>query len=205
MNATSSLLARLAAGLALVATGALATACSPGHYVWYTELPPSARRGASDFVIAEGDTVSVRVLGHEEMNVHEKVRADGRIALPIIGEVEARGKKPAALRAELEGRIKEYIVSPSVLITVDDRQPLTITALGEVGKPGTYALDPSASVADALAAAGGLSDFAARDGIYVVRRRPSPLRVRFTYEWLSRNEGQAASFPLSPGDLLVVE
>lgn len=190
-----------AAALALLAGSA---GCSAGQFVWFSEMPAEAK-SSTDFVISNGDLLTVRVLGHEDMSVHQRVRADGRIAVPIIGEVEAGGKRPSSLRAELEGRIKEYIVSPSVLLTVDERQPLTIYAMGEVSKPGPLLLEPGASVADALAAAGGPTEYAARDRIFLVRRRPSPVRIRFTYDWLSRNEAQAATFPLAPGDMLVVE
>jgi polysaccharide export outer membrane protein len=182
----------------------LLTACSSlGEYLWYTDVPPPPP--ASELTVQTGDTVSVRVLGHEEMSVKEKVRADGRIAIPLIGEIDVLGKRPAALRAEIEARLKDFIVSPSVMLNVEDVQPLAVAVLGEVGKPGMYVLEPAAGLAQALAASGGLTDFAHRDRIFVVRQRPASVRIRFTYEAVSRNEGRAGSFPLRPGDVVVVE
>src|SRR5579885_1143060 len=85
-----------------------AGACGPsGSYVWVKDLPPTA-----DFSRA-------------------KVRNDGRIALPLLGDVEVRGKKPSALRAELEARLKEYIVAPSVTVNVEEIAPVTVSVLGE--------------------------------------------------------------------------
>jgi len=194
--------------MALLASTASFAACGgPGQYVWFSELPAQARAAGDDddaYVIADGDTVNVRVLGHEEMNVREKVRPDGRIALPLIGEVDARGKRPGSLRAELEGRLKDYILTPSVMVNVDETQPMTIVLLGEVQRPGAYTL-PSAGLAQAIALGGGLTEYASRNSIFVVRQRPQPARIRFAYDWISRNIGRAAAFPLHDGDLVVVE
>jgi polysaccharide export outer membrane protein len=183
----------------------VSTGCAgPGEYVWYNELPPSQAQ-PGEYLIDTGDLLDVRVLAHEDMTVlKQKVRADGRISIPIVGDVEARGKRPGALRAEIEARLKDYFVSPSVTISVEEA-PKTITCLGEVGKPGAYPLEPGAGLARALALAGGLTDFASRDRIFVIRQKPMPTRIRFTYAWVLRDEGRAAAFPLRPGDLIVVE
>jgi polysaccharide export outer membrane protein len=180
-----------------------AACASSGKYVWYTQLPPEMT--ADQYLISAGDILAVRVLGHEDMSVREKVRPDGRIAIPILGEIEARGKRPGALRSELEARMKDYIVQPSVMLSVDEPQPMNIVLMGEVGRPGVYPLDANAGLAHALAVGGGLTDYASRDSIYVVRQLPSPIRIRFTYSAISRNVGRAASFPLHPGDLIVAE
>jgi len=175
-----------------------------GQYVWFTSLPREVANGSADYLINVGDTVDVRVLGHEDVSVKEKVRIDGRIAVPLVGEVEARGKRPSALRAELEGRLKDFIVSPSITVNVVEVQLMTILLLGEVTHPGAFQVDPSVPLAHALALGGGLTDYASRDSIYVVRQQP-PIRVRFTYQAVMRNEGRAGEFPLHPGDMVEVE
>jgi polysaccharide export outer membrane protein len=186
------------------ATIGLLTSCGAGEYVWYTSLPPTPTQPA-EYLIETGDLVDVKVLSHEDMSVlKQKVRADGRLSIPIIGEVVARGKRPSALRAEIEGRLKDYFVSPSVTVSVDDA-PMTIACLGEVGHPGAIPLEPGTGLGKALALAGGLSDFANRSRIFVVRQKPTAMRIRFEYEWVLRNEDHAASFPLQPGDMIVVE
>ncbi len=168
-------------------------------------MPPQTTLASNEYVIAVGDLVSIRVLGHEEMTLKQRVRSDGRLALLLIGDVEASGKRPSALRAELEGRLKDYIVSPSVAVNIDEAQPTTILVLGEVAKPGAYPLDEDPRLAHALAVGGGLTDYASRSGIFVVRAQPKPMRIRFTYEDVSRNVGGAADFPLHRGDQVEVE
>jgi len=197
---------RASAPIALAGLSASAVACGgPGTFIWYSQVSPDQLAAPRDLVIHVGDTVSVRVLGHDEMTLKERVRSDGRIAVPLIGEVDAQGKRPAALRGELEGRLKDYIVSPSVMLNVDEVQPMTVVLLGEVGKPGAYTLEPYTGLAQALAMSGGLTEYAQRSRIFVVRTQPSPVRIRFTYEAISRDEGHAASFPLRSGDVVVVE
>lgn len=194
-----------AVAASLLSAGTILGCGGAGQFVWFDQLPPEQRAATTDYVISAGDTVSIRVLGHEDMNVHERVRPDGRLALLLIGEVEAKGKRPSALRAELEGRLKDYIVSPNILVTVDETSPLSVLMLGEVGKPGAVALEHDPRLAHAIALAGGLSDFASRDSIYVVRDGPPPMRIRFRYEAIRRNTAGAADFPLLPGDIVEVE
>jgi len=187
-----------------LAMASVSTACAgPGSYIWFSQLPPDQRQ-SGEYVIVGGDLLDVKVLGHEDLNVHQRVRGDGRISIPIIGDVDARGLRPSVLRAQLEARLKDYVVSPSVTVNVE-ATPMTIPCLGEVTKPGAYAVDPGTGVAEVLAHAGGLTDYATRDRIFLVRQQPAPMRIRFTYDWVLRNEGQASAFPLRPGDLVVVE
>ncbi len=122
----------LSTSLALASAAAGCT--SAGSYVWYSQLPPESP--SNEYLIAVGDILGMKVLGHEEMTVRERVRPDGRIAIPIVGEVEARGKRPGALRSELEARLKDYLVTPSVSVTVEEMTPLMVSVLGEVSRPG---------------------------------------------------------------------
>ncbi len=189
----------------LLALGVAGCAGS-GNYVWVQELPPDAFvQPATEYLIRDGDLVNVRVFGQEPLSTRARVRSDGRIAMPAIGDVDVRGKRPSALRAELEARLKDYVNSASVTVTVEEFQPINVSVLGEVQKQGTYAVDPRTTVAQVLAAAGGLTDYASRDGLFVVRKSPRPLRIRFTYNDVRRGDPRASSFTLQAGDLLVVE
>jgi polysaccharide export outer membrane protein len=157
------------------------------------------------YVINVGDTLTVRVFEQEAMSSKVKVRADGRVALPIIGEFEVRGKRPWDVARELEVKLKEFVVSPKVTVNVDEFAPLHVAVLGEVTHPGTYPLEPAAGVLQALASAGGLTEYASKDRIFVLRKTPALRRVRFTFDALSRNEPRAAMFALQTGDVVVVE
>jgi polysaccharide export outer membrane protein len=195
---------RVAAGI--LAFGCSSSACAgTGPFVWFQQLPEQTTQAGREYVVGVGDMLTIRVLGHEEMSLHGRVRVDGRLSLLLIGDVEAKGKRPSALRAELEGRLKDYIVSPSVVVNVDEVAPTTIIALGEVARPGAYPLENDPRLAHALALVGGLTDYASRNSIYVVRSGSRPTRIRFTYESIYRNVGGAGDFLLRSGDVLEVE
>ena len=123
------------------------------------------------------------------------VRADGRISIQFINEIEAAGKTALKLASDIENGLKSQIRQPLVTVTVEVSSPLSISVLGEVTKPGVTTLPPNAGVADALAAAGGLTQFAHKNRIYVVRPRPQPTRIHFTYDSADqeRRQGIAVS------------
>jgi polysaccharide biosynthesis/export protein len=189
----------------LMLVGFLVGCSGPGAYVWVKDLP-SAHDVSGEYLIAIGDTIGVRVVNQEGMSTRARVRSDGRIALPLLGDVEVRGKRPSSLRQELEARYKEYLVAPSVTVSVDEMAPVSVSVLGEVSHPGVVQMDSGCGVAQAIAGAGGLTDYASRDRIFVVRNDgESPKRVRFTFDGLAGGDAAAVRFALKRGDVVVVE
>lgn len=190
-----------------LALGSIAAGCAtPGPYTWYSQLPQAEwAEPASEYKLAVGDTIAVRVYDQENLSTQGKIRSDGRMALPLVGEIVMAGKAPTKLAAEVEGRLKEFIVSPRVTVNVQESQPLTVSVLGEVANKGTLKVAPPVTVLQALAEAGGPTEFANLEEIYVVRSSPRNVRIRFTYQALINNEQNAATFPLRSGDVIVVE
>jgi polysaccharide export outer membrane protein len=189
-----------------IAALVLVACAGSGQYVWINDLPPEAMApGASEYLVRDGDVLNIRVFNQDPLSTRARVRSDGRIAMPGIGDIEVRGKKPSSLKGELEARLKDYVNAPSVTVTVDEFQPISVAVLGEVARPGTFPSDPRVTIAQVIASAGGLTEFASRDSIYVVRSTPKPLRIRFTYEDVSRGDPRTAAFSLRQGDLVVVE
>ena len=192
--------------LVLLALAAATSCASTGPYTWYVDLPKTewANRSA-EYVLGIGDAIRINVYEQDNLTMNAKVRTDGRIAMALIGEVMAAGKHPSGLARELEGRLREFVVSPRVTITVEASQPVAITALGEVAHPGALALEPPADLLQALALLGGPTDFADKSRIFVVRRFPEFRRIRFSYDAITQNQGGAAQFPLRAGDAIVIE
>lgn len=187
----------------------LASACGSAHgaYQWVEDYPiATTPLGSTEYVIGAGDLVQVQVWDNDKLSTRARVRADGQLALPLLGEMRAVGKAPIALARDIEGALREQklVNAPRVTVAVDEVPPLKVSVLGQVAHAGTYALEPGSGVAEALASAGGLAEFAHKDQIYVLRRMPSPARIRFTFESLTEL-GRAASFRLQPGDIVVAE
>ncbi len=198
---TSRRLAQLAliAGLCSVSLACGGT----GPYIWVDSLPASAAAGG-DVLIADGDVLNVRVFNQDPLSTKERVRADGRISIPVIGEVVARGKRPAQLAAEIQDRLKDIVKVPSVIVTFEQGVELKISVVGEVRNAGVFTIEPGANVLQALAAAGGLTDYADGDKVFVVRKS-LPQRVRFRYTDLRSQDPKSIQFILQGGDVVVVE
>ncbi len=188
---------------ALLLVAASAACGSSGPYVWARDLKPE-EVGSTDYIVVIGDVLSVRVFSQDAMSTKAKVRSDGKISVPLLGDVTVVGKAPALIAKEMEGGLKSFINAPNVTVTVEEFAPTTVTVVGEVTKPGAVSLQRNAGVVDALANAGGFTEFASRDDIYVLREVPAPRRIRFTYDGLVQYP-PARIFRLRPGDIVVVE
>lgn len=202
---SSRLLRRSLAAAALLCQAACAGVRGP--YVWVDDLEPAVTKPSDAYLIGVGDLVSVQVWDNEKLSTRQRVRSDGRISVPLLNDVEVAGKEPKQLARELERQLKEanIVVSPRVNVAVEEMKPVTVAVLGAVSRAGTFALEPGAGVAQALASAGGLTDFAHRDRIFVIRKTPQPVRIRFTFESLAAATGSAPLFRLQTGDVVVAE
>jgi polysaccharide biosynthesis/export protein len=161
-----------------------------------------------EYRVAPGDVLQVRVFQQEALSARVRVRTDGKVSLPMVNDVMAAGKTPSGLASELQLKFKDFINNPFVTVSLEESRPLLVSVLGEVTRAGVVTLEAGAGVLQALAASGGLNDFAHRDALFVLRKVPgqaAPTRIRFTWDALARGEGQAARFTLLPGDVVVAE
>jgi polysaccharide export outer membrane protein len=181
--------------------------CAPvvGNYVWVEAYRPKDDPAGDQFLIKPGDLVEVHVFNQDQMSGKARVRSDGKITLPFLNEVQVSGYTPSALVGQLETRLKEFVNAPLVTVAVEEAKPAPISVIGKVTRAGQYPLESSTSVLQALALAGGLTEFARKDQIFVLRAGPPPLRIRFRYESLFLTGSQAASFRLMGGDIVAVE
>ena len=136
-----------------------------------------------------GDKLRVVVFGQEGLTNTYAIDAGGAITMPLIGAVQARGKTPAGLAAEISAKLRNgYIREPSVAVEVETYRPFFI--LGEVAAPGQYPYVPNMSVESAVAIAGGFSPRAKRDSVTVTHNASRIVMPLGT--------------PISPGDTILV-
>ena len=194
-----------------LALGAGTSACSGSQpYVWVSQMPLDRFAGAVEDRIGVDDLIAIRVYAQETMSARGHVRPDGTLSMPLLGEVPVAGKRPTDLARELEEQLKGrgFVVAPSVSVAIEESAPLRITFVGEVRKPGTVKLEGPINVVQGIANAGGLTEFASGNRIFVVRTGPpnnEVQRIRFRYDDLVGGEPHATAFRLRTGDVVIVE
>lgn len=158
------------------------------------------------YVIGENDVLDIDVWKEKEISRQVPVRPDGKISLPLIGEIQAGGLTPLQLQENVTQQLKAYIDNPEVTVIVDDPRSHQFNIVGQVTRPGTYPLSESMTVLDAIAEAGGFKDFAKQTKIYVLRPAPGGIRVRilFNYKKVIRGDNLQENVVLKPGDTIVV-
>ena len=191
--------------VAVALSGGACTQVPQAPFVWVEEWREPVNASKGEYVIGVGDALNVLVWDQEKMSAHVRVRNDGRVSLPFLDDVNVAGMTPVALARALEERLKQFIVTPQVTVVIEEAKPLSVSVLGQVGQPGLYSLDPGAGVAQALAAAGGLKDFAHKDRVYLLRSGDGTVRIRMTYDNVAAGKGRAATLRLRSGDVVVVE
>lgn len=194
--------------IALAAT--LAVGClsckGPGAYVWVDSYANDVADRAGGYQLSPGDVIQVRVFNQDQLTTRAKVRADGKVSLPLVNDVPAAGVTPVALAGELQTRLKEFVKAPLVTVSVEESRPAVVYVTGEVAKPAPYPIESCSGVLQAIVNAGGLTVNASSDRIFVLRQaHPKPQRIRFTYDDLIRLRGRAPTFQLRPDDVVVVE
>lgn len=134
------------------------------------------------------------------------VRSDGKISLPLVGELQAAGRTPLQLESDISNRLKGYITVPEVTVIVQQINSKKYNMLGQVGKPGAYLLTLSTTVMDAIAAAGGFRDFAKTKGVYILRQNPdgTQTRLNFNYKDFIKGKNLSQNIKIEPQDTIIV-
>jgi polysaccharide biosynthesis/export protein len=134
------------------------------------------------------------------------VRSDGKISLPLVGEIQAAGRTPMQLELDITEKLKNFITAPQVNVIVQQVNSRKFNVLGEVGRPGSYALTTSTTVMDAIALAGGFRDFAKKSNVYVLRksRDGSESKLKFNYKEFIKGKNPDQNVKLEPNDTVIV-
>jgi polysaccharide export outer membrane protein len=162
--------------------------------------PPDA------YSIGIGDVLEVSVWKNPDLSATVPVRPDGRISVPLLGDVQAAGMTPLALKATLTDGYKEYVTAPGVSVVVKEIHSRKIYVTGEVAHPGTFDLEPRGKLMQALALAGGLTPYAKGRVVVLRDGRDGRQERRFEIELKSIITGRKpeANLLLQPGDTLIV-
>jgi len=170
-------------------------------------LTEDVKQGATgterEYLIGAGDKLRIEVYKDPQLSQSLQVRPDGKITLPLIGDLDASGLTPMALRDVVAMKLKEYITNPVVTVIVVEASAATAYVVGEVNQPGAVTLQGGQlTVLQALALAGGLKDFADSKNIRILRKSITGTQtIPFNYK--EAIHGAEAVY-LRPGDTIVV-
>jgi len=169
--------------------------------------PPSANRVHNNtYLIGDDDILEINVWKEPELSKTIPVRSDGKISLPLVGELQAAAKTPVQLEDEITNRLRNFITEPAVTVMVQKINSLKFNVMGEVIKPGSYSLTTTTTVVDAIATAGGFRDFAKKKSIYVLHQNPdgTEARLSFNYTEFIKGKNPRQNVRLQPGDTVVI-
>jgi polysaccharide export outer membrane protein len=193
--------------LLLTALLAALTSCTPTS----EEIINEASNSSKDFLLGPEDVLDIVVWKNEDLSQKAVVvRPDGKISMPLIGEVQASGRTANQLATQIASRLKEYKDNPVVTVSVKEVNSYYVYVLGEVTKPGKYQLKSHATVLQAVAIASGFTNYAARNKMKVIRHvqgedgTTREIRIPARYDDLISGTGDIGNFVLKTGDVVIV-
>ena len=164
-------------------------------------MPTAAPVDPKTYVIGPEDILSVRVWREPELSGAVQVRPDGKITLPLIGEMQAAGETPEGLKNKVVEALQEYIVKPDVIVSLQSVQSRKYYITGEVSRPGTFPLVVPVTVLEALTNAGGFREFANTKKITILRKGKI---LKFNYNDVVKGKNMQQNIPIENGDYIVV-
>lgn len=175
-------------------------------FTWVDDLEDKQLE-AQPYRIRPNDRVQIVVFKQESFSGEALVRADGNVTVPLVGDIVVVGLTPPQASEEIAKRLAAtgFIDKPVVSVAVLETRVPAIVVVGEVRAPGAFELRPGMTVLDVVAQAGGLSEFANKQRVFVIRKSEDNLRVRFNYDKLTHSDGNGMKFKLQDGDVIVVE
>jgi polysaccharide export outer membrane protein len=160
----------------------------------------------SDYVIGPEDVLGVLFWREPDLSGDVTVRPDGKITLPLIGDVVATGLKPEALRDQLQQAGSRFLADANVTVVVRQINSRKVFITGQVGMPGAFPLGGPRNVLQLIALAGGLAEYAESDKITIIRNDPGgrSTTLKFNYKDVSKGKHMEQNVQLQPGDTVVV-
>jgi polysaccharide export outer membrane protein len=191
---------------ALVVAAGLAAACGPSipNYDYSQEPNPIQR----EFVIGVEDSLLINVWRNPELTTDARVRPDGTITMPLVGDLKAKGRTPSELRDEIQSRLARWIKDDTAVVTVavTEVNSYRYTVSGEVNTPGVFTSRHYVTAVEAIAQAGGFTRYAERDKVKIQRRNESgELRmIPLSFDAIAKGDHPEMNVTVLAGDTIIV-
>jgi polysaccharide export outer membrane protein len=194
-----------AIALALVVLTAAGCAATIPNYDYAKEPDPRI----AELVLGVGDVIAINVWDNSNLNTESTIRPDGTITMPLVGDIKAAGETPTSLKTRIKTQLQNFVKVQGSEITVAVKawRSYKFTVQGEVSRSGVYTSDQYVTVSDALALAGGLSRFAKRSEVLLLRRESQTGKLRqipLDYEQLASGKRPDMNIYVLAGDTIWV-
>ncbi len=153
------------------------------------------------YVIGPEDIIAIRVWREAEMSALYAVRPDGKISMPLVGEIEAGGATPKELEAKVVTALETVMNRPQVAVSVQEVRSKKYYVQGQVHRAGSFPLVSKLTILEALGLAGGLQEFANEKDIRILRKGQV---LKFNYKEVTRGKKMDQNIELLPGDQIIV-
>lgn len=168
-------------------------------------LPLNDVQATDDYLMRGGDQLFITVYNHPDLSTQQGVnqyivRPDGKLSMPLIGEIDVNNKSVAQVTHEISERLSEYLVNPQVTINVVELGTTRVYVLGEIQKQGAYELTKSHNLLDAVAAAGGFSEKTSKKNVFVIRRGEQEPFLKANLNDLLKKGDKSQNIALNEGD-----
>lgn len=191
---------RLAAALPLL----LLAACMTNPF------PPAPNAAPTEdytYIIGAGDSINILVWRNPEISMTVPVRPDGKIATPLIDELQAQGKTPTQLARDIEAQLSKYVRDPVVTVLVTGfvgPYSEQVRVVGEAAKPQALNYKKNMTVLDVMIAVGGLTDFANGNMASLLRTSEGGKQYGLRLRDLLQRGDVTANVDVKPGDIIII-
>jgi polysaccharide biosynthesis/export protein len=193
----------LAAAVLTLATAALVSA-SDWPQPDDKKQPPQPPAVGDEYRLGPGDKLRIEVYKDPQLSQSVQIRPDGKITLPLVGDVEATGRTPLELRDLLSKSLKEFMNNPTVTVIVVEALASQVFVMGEVSHPGSMQLHGPTTILQAIAMAGGFKEFANTKDVRVLRPNANGTMQQLRFNYKDVLNGEAKPFYLRSGDTVIV-
>jgi polysaccharide biosynthesis/export protein len=190
----------------LVLTTLIAAGCTSSATYSYSNYAKEPDPRKHPYRIGVADSLSIQVWKDRELSTEVRVRPDGTVTMPLIGEVEAAGRTPTELRDEIKRRLERYVRDAIVTVSVSEPASYRFTVAGAVRAPGIYSPAYYVTVSEAIALAGGPDQFANADEVVLIRggQGGKKRRIPIDYDAILEGDQPEQDIAILPGDTVYV-
>jgi polysaccharide export outer membrane protein len=157
------------------------------------------------YVIGPMDLLEIQVWKEPDFSRQVLVRMDGKITLPLVGDILASGMNTMGLKALLSEKLQDFVSKPEVTVIVLESRSKNFYIIGKINQPGTYPMSPDMTVLQAISVAGGLTEWADKDNIRIIRRSGRKEEIlHFDYDKVITGKKLEQNILLKPNDTIIV-